>query len=491
MEISLVSETSATWSVRGTALPSLDLRSRCRRGSSSRPGRCSNSQTSPTISSRSALSSRERRRRRISRSSTHRGGTACSSSRCARGPPFVVKQASAGDARRCARGRRAAPLAGMPAWRARCPAVVHHEPAERRLVLRTPAGGRDWSEHRGRFPRIPAPDARPHAGGAAPAPGDALERCPRTAMWALSLPEPPHELLARPERGGPGSRRPHAGRAGTVCAGCSELREAAPRTRSCTAISAGTNCLALGAGRRPPDARAPRRLGARGAGPGGVRRRQPCSASTWVPGSGRSRSSSPRDPGRLVAHARHPLTRMQPAMHASGRPTERPPRRAGAAARDRAGRGAAAADRGRARAGSHGPVRPRRDPAAARRQHAAPSGRGRPGAARAARVERVRYRDQIAAALGAVTIRGPTRLRWLGRRSRRAPAGARGRARRVRPPQLPRLVRCGRSSTRRSTATGAPVPARWRSSRAGRAIAGCWRMSQANRGAELGARLDG
>ena len=70
-----------------------------------------------------------------------------------------------------------------------------------------------------------------------------------------------------------------------------------------------------------------------------------------------------------------------------------------------------------------------------------------------------RYRHQVASALDAVEILGPTRYAWRGRRSRPLTQDRRGSdaERRTR-------ISCrayARSSTCRSTATGGPVEARW------------------------------
>jgi hypothetical protein len=67
-----------------------------------------------------------------------------------------------------------------------------------------------------------------------------------------------------------------------------------------------------------------------------------------------------------------------------------------------------------------------------------------------------RYRDQVAGALGAVTILGPARYAWLGRPSRRFPAGLDGPGRRG------YLVACLREELYCSFyCQGRPVPAQW------------------------------
>ena len=71
-----------------------------------------------------------------------------------------------------------------------------------------------------------------------------------------------------------------------------------------------------------------------------------------------------------------------------------------------------------------------------------------------------RYRDQAAAALGAVTILGPTRYAWLGRRSRSLPASID--ADLDAPQRREYLVSCLREELYHSFyCHGGPVPARW------------------------------
>jgi hypothetical protein len=71
-----------------------------------------------------------------------------------------------------------------------------------------------------------------------------------------------------------------------------------------------------------------------------------------------------------------------------------------------------------------------------------------------------RYRDQVAAALGAVTIAAPTRYAWLGRRSRALPATID--AELDEPERRSYLVSCLREELYHSFyCHGGPVPARW------------------------------
>ena len=76
----------------------------------------------------------------------------------ATGPAYVVEQAVARHAPTLAHEAAVlAALAGAPELRALVPAIAHHDAAEARLVLRTPAGARDWNAHHraGRFSRLP------------------------------------------------------------------------------------------------------------------------------------------------------------------------------------------------------------------------------------------------------------------------------------------------------------------------------------------------
>lgn len=71
-----------------------------------------------------------------------------------------------------------------------------------------------------------------------------------------------------------------------------------------------------------------------------------------------------------------------------------------------------------------------------------------------------RYHDQVGAALGAVTIRGPTRYAWLGRASRPLPASLD--AELDEPARRAYLVSCLRAELYSSFyCHGGPVPARW------------------------------
>ncbi len=125
-------------------------------------------------------------------------------------------------------------------------------------------------------------------------------------------------------------------------------------------------------------------------------------------------------PGRLLSHAKYPLRRMQPATDAfwsaycettSTPPTLRRVLELTAVH--------LVQDGGRASTGSRGAISTRRDAAAARREHLARTREGGPRAAGSARMND--YRDQLAAAVRAVTIRSPTEYAWLGRPCRPLP----------------------------------------------------------------------
>ena len=115
------------------------------------------------------------------------------------GPTYAVKQAgprSAATLEHEAAVVRV--LADAPELTARVPTVVHEDPEMALIVLRSPPGARDFSEHQsaGRFPRAPA---RSLGRGLAalhrldPGGLDAPTEVER--LWGLSLPEPPHDLM--------------------------------------------------------------------------------------------------------------------------------------------------------------------------------------------------------------------------------------------------------------------------------------------------------
>ena len=306
------------------------------------------------------------------------------------GPAFVVKQAGPRSADTLAHEAAVLlALAEMPDMAGKVPTVVHHEPAERRLVLRTPAGGRDWGDHRGRFPRIPARALGRTLADLHRLPADAVEPSPDGVdrMWALSFPEPPHELVLDLSAAAQDLvARVQASR--YLCHRLEQLRGAAEDDVPVHGDLRWANCLTL----TLP----------------GSRRRTLMLIDWEVAGLGQAAFDvgtvlaeylrawiasipivEPADPGRLIARAGHPLDRMRPAVaRLLVRVPARQPAVPGAPARDRASSGAAPAVGGRARAERRRTHRARGDAAAARRQHAPLSRGSRIGAARAARVRR-------------------------------------------------------------------------------------------------------
>jgi hypothetical protein len=116
------------------------------------------------------------------------------------GPTFVVKQGSVETAPALANeGAILRILAGVPELAPHVPAVVHEEPAEGRIVLRTAPGARDWLDRRGRFPRLPARALGRVLAALHQLTIDVPQRA--VAIPRLLLPEPPFELLANSSQG--------------------------------------------------------------------------------------------------------------------------------------------------------------------------------------------------------------------------------------------------------------------------------------------------
>jgi aminoglycoside phosphotransferase len=236
------------------------------------------------------------------------------------GPTYVVKQAGPRTARTLAHEAavlrvlaEATELAGQ------VPTVVHHEPEAARLVLSTPGGARDWSDHHGagRFPIVPARTLGRALAALHRLPGDGVEELPLgfDRMWGLSLPEPPHELLLDLSAGAQdlvaslqGSR--------PLCDRLEEVRDGGSDGALVHGDLRWDNCLAVA----PPGSRRKTRVllvdwefagtGAAGFDVGTVLAEY---LRSWV---GSIPIIEPSDPGRLVSHAGQPLRRMQPAMQA-------------------------------------------------------------------------------------------------------------------------------------------------------------------------------
>jgi Ser/Thr protein kinase RdoA (MazF antagonist) len=232
------------------------------------------------------------------------------------GPTYVIKQAAPRTAATLAHEAAVLRvLAGAPELEGALPSVVHHESEAARLVLRTPGGARDWSDHHGRFPRIPARILGRTLGRLHRIPSDRIEDLPPGVdrMWGLSLPEPPHELVLDLSTGAQDLvARVQASH--SVCARLQELRGTASDGALVHGDLRWDNCLALGA---PGSQRRTRALlvdwelaggGAPGFDVGTVLAEY---LRVWI---GSIPIANPGDPGRLVARAGHPLRRMQPAM---------------------------------------------------------------------------------------------------------------------------------------------------------------------------------
>jgi Ser/Thr protein kinase RdoA (MazF antagonist) len=236
------------------------------------------------------------------------------------GPAFVVKQGTPGHAATLA--HEAAVLGALAAdaeLAGFVPGVVHHEPEAARLVLRTPGGARDWSDHHGsgRFPRVPARGLGRTLAALHRVPADRLPEPPPGVdpLWGLSLPEPRHDVVLDMSAGARDLvARLQASQA--LCDRLDELRE----TLSDGAFIHGDlrwdNCLAVaapGARRRTRVLLVDWELAGRGPAEHDVGAVLAEYLRSWV---GSIPIVEPGDPGRLVGRASHPLSRMQPAMRA-------------------------------------------------------------------------------------------------------------------------------------------------------------------------------
>jgi Ser/Thr protein kinase RdoA (MazF antagonist) len=190
------------------------------------------------------------------------------------------------------------------------PAVVHDEPGL--LVLATPAGGRDWGDHGGRFPRIPARAlgrvlATLH-GVRADVPRGAR------AIWGLELAEPPYELVLGLSAGAQ-DLLARIQASDYVCRRLEQLRDALTGDTLVHGDLRWENCLALpapGARRRTRVLLVDWELADRADPAFDVGSVLAEYLRVWV---GSVPIVEAVDPGRLVARARHPLTAMRPAIH--------------------------------------------------------------------------------------------------------------------------------------------------------------------------------
>jgi aminoglycoside phosphotransferase (APT) family kinase protein len=226
------------------------------------------------------------------------------------GPTLVIKQAISGDGSALAHEAAILRLlAGSRELAGHVPTVVHLEGAC--LVLRTPGGARDWSDHQGRFARIPA-----RILGRTLA---ALHRLrvdvPDASIWALQLAEPPHELVLDLSAGAQDLvARIQASE--YVCERLADLRDARGGGAVVHADLRWENCLALpapGARRRTRVLLVDWELAGHADPAVDVGSVLAEYLRVWV---GSVPIVEPVDPGRLVARARHPLASMRPAIGA-------------------------------------------------------------------------------------------------------------------------------------------------------------------------------
>jgi Ser/Thr protein kinase RdoA (MazF antagonist) len=236
------------------------------------------------------------------------------------GPTYVVKQASPRSA--LTLEHEAAVLrvlAATPELAEQVPVVVHHEPEAARLVLRSAPGAVDWSQlHRsGRFSRAPARRLGLALAALHAIPGDTVEDLPPgiDRSWGISLPEPSHEFVLDLSAGAQ-DLLARLQASASLCDHLAKLADAMPGSELVHGDLRWDNCLAVAA---PASHRRTRLLlvdwefagcGAPAFDVGTVLAEY---LRVWV---GSIPIVEPGDPSRLASQARHPLTRMQPAMAA-------------------------------------------------------------------------------------------------------------------------------------------------------------------------------
>ena len=294
--------------------------------------RCSSSHRSPTISCRSALSSRGPSSRRTSPSSTRHDATASSSRRTSTDRRTSSSRPAHGRTRSSTRRVVLGALAQPRARRASARGGHTTSRTRRGLVLRSPRG---------------------RATGASTTATDAFRACPRgrprPALAAL------HAAPCRRRRGRAAGRRPDVGAGASRAVArellldrapeprtssrdcrraalCERLRDAAQTgratTRSSTATCDGTTAWWSRARVAAQNTRPPRRLGARRAAARPASTSGRFSPSTWASGSDRSRSWSRPIPVGFVAHATFRCGTCSPQSTPSGRRTGAPAARA-------------------------------------------------------------------------------------------------------------------------------------------------------------------
>ena len=236
------------------------------------------------------------------------------------GPTYAVKEAS--PQRALTLEHEAAVLRvleDVPALSRQVPAVVHEDPEMGLLVLRSPGGGRDWTEHHsaGRFPRAPARAlglalAALHglpAGGVGNQPTD-VDR-----MWALQFADPPLELILGLSIGA----RDLVARLQANAAMIERLTGLRADDHEDAFVHGDLrwdNCLAMaapGSRRRTRTFVVDWEFAGRGEAALDVGTVLAEYLSAWV---GSIPIVDAAAPGRLVSQARYPLRRMQPAIDA-------------------------------------------------------------------------------------------------------------------------------------------------------------------------------
>jgi Ser/Thr protein kinase RdoA (MazF antagonist) len=238
----------------------------------------------------------------------------------AQGPTYVVKQGDRWTAPTLAHEAAVLrALAETPALADQVPTVAEHDPEAARLVLRSPAGGHDWTErHRnGRFPRTRAARLGRVLAVLHALPAEGVDDLPAgfDRMWGLSLPEPSYEFVLGLSIGARDLLARLQGSA-AVCERLAELRDADSDGDFVHGDLRWDNCLEVavpGAPRRTRMLLIDWELAGRGAAAFDVATVLAEYLRAWV---GSIPITEPSDPGRLVSHARHPLSRMQPAMAA-------------------------------------------------------------------------------------------------------------------------------------------------------------------------------
>jgi Ser/Thr protein kinase RdoA (MazF antagonist) len=236
------------------------------------------------------------------------------------GPTFVVKQNTRGDGRTLAHEAAVLRvLAETPELSGHAPTVVHHDPDAARLVLRTAGGARNWNEHQraGRFPRTQARLLGRMLADLHRLPADNVAVLPPgvDAMWGLSLPEPPHQMLLDLSTGA----LDLVARLQANQALCGRLKELDGVGFDGVVVHGDLrwdNCLAVAPGdshRRTRLLLVDWELAGHGAPDFDLGTVLAEYLRAWV-------ESVPivdtQEPGRFVAQAGHPLRRMRPAVHA-------------------------------------------------------------------------------------------------------------------------------------------------------------------------------